>query len=453
MSTVNERLKALIATGCKYDLVTEAEFITELRSWKVKAILTIRDGHGGGYTYTGYSCQVVDYKDKFGRFAIECADTIAKGKALAAAGYGIDERMASEDEIMIAEGYWEVKQGDKTVKIKPESDTDKSEKIREQEQTLLNKIEKKPERGLTGTVHTGCPAGEPGTTGESGIPDDSYKEKHTLKIEMPAGHEAIPIKRISAEKDSVPGEIITTHFPVPSKEWEKETGRPLTEKEIADLTSINIEDEAGTEESQINFDAEGIGLSYIKKKEIKKKEKEANKLSKAAKLPKDDFPMQMSIEYLGTLTSARLKKLALIVGYKIPEDITDIPEIIEPLWNMIPDDRKDIPVQKEEKGIQADGSVVYVRKKSNGNAQKPSVNLIENKFKIELPEVDPVTGERDQMEIYTQVYTKLKKLGHFASKMNVMLQADKELSEKYDNIDSLLKRGRKEEINFFLNSL
>jgi hypothetical protein len=437
MSTVNERLKALIATGKQYDLVTEAEFILDLRSWKVKAILTIHAGYNFDIIniYTGYSCQVVDHKDKFGRFAIECADTIAKGKALAAAGYGIDERMASEDEIMIAEGYWEVKQGDKTVKIKPESDTDKSEKIKGQEQALLNKIEEKSEKGLTGAIHKGCPAGEPGTMGEPGIPDDPYKEKHTLKIEMPPEYKNIPTPPLKkVEQPQRPGKIITEHYTV----------------EDVTVPDIDIKEEAGTEESQMNYGEEG---SINTKKELLRQKKEAekaSKISKPIKLPKDDFPMQMSIEYLGTLTSARLKKLALIVGYKIPESIVDIPEIINPLWNAMPDDRKYMPVKREEK---VNDEPEYVRRKSDNTGQKPSAGLDKNKFKIDLPEVDPITGERDIMEIHSNVYMRLKKLGHFASKMNVMLQADKELSEKYDNIDSLLKRGSKEEINFFLNSL
>lgn len=92
---VNARIKHL-AENFFYDISTEEEFIPELNSWKVKATLVIYD-NDLTMSYNGTSIKEIEGKD--GISALENAETSAVGRACAMAGIGVNNGIASADEI------------------------------------------------------------------------------------------------------------------------------------------------------------------------------------------------------------------------------------------------------------------------------------------------------------------------------------------------------------------
>jgi len=77
-----------------YSVNTEYQYISDVRTWVVKATLTL-----GENTYTGLS-QAVEGSTMINKTsALENAETSAVGRACAMAGIGIIESIASADEV------------------------------------------------------------------------------------------------------------------------------------------------------------------------------------------------------------------------------------------------------------------------------------------------------------------------------------------------------------------
>ena len=94
---VHERIK-FIAEHFVHEIETSSEFIENLNSWKVKAVLKIHED-GNVFGYSGTAIEKIGSSDVNSSSALENAETSAIGRACAFAGFGIEERIASMDEI------------------------------------------------------------------------------------------------------------------------------------------------------------------------------------------------------------------------------------------------------------------------------------------------------------------------------------------------------------------
>jgi hypothetical protein len=103
---VKERLLALRAEGHNYDLDNSPYPYYNAESgilgWAVKSTLTIHSGPRKG-TFTGNAYEAIDANDNINRSnALENAETSAVGRALGMAGIGIEDGIASYEEIVRA---------------------------------------------------------------------------------------------------------------------------------------------------------------------------------------------------------------------------------------------------------------------------------------------------------------------------------------------------------------
>jgi len=104
-TTVNERLKELVRRVKDKEIkayslqTTEHRYLTPLESWVVKVQLEIVSLQEEISTYSGASSYKIS-DDEWGRSALEVAETSARGRAMAAAGIGIDSEGASVDEVI-----------------------------------------------------------------------------------------------------------------------------------------------------------------------------------------------------------------------------------------------------------------------------------------------------------------------------------------------------------------
>ena len=98
---VHERIK-FIADNFVHEIETSSEFIENLNSWKVKAVLKIHED-GKVLNYSGTAIERIGSSDVNSSSALENAETSAIGRACAFAGFGIEERIASMDEMQSVE--------------------------------------------------------------------------------------------------------------------------------------------------------------------------------------------------------------------------------------------------------------------------------------------------------------------------------------------------------------
>ena len=94
---VHERIK-FIADNFVHEIDTSSEFIENLNSWKVKAVLKIHED-GKVLSYSGTAIEKIGSSEVNSSSALENAETSAIGRACAFAGFGIEERIASGDEM------------------------------------------------------------------------------------------------------------------------------------------------------------------------------------------------------------------------------------------------------------------------------------------------------------------------------------------------------------------
>lgn len=122
---VHERIK-FIAENFVHEIETSSEFIESLNSWKVKAVLTIHED-GKLLKYSGTAIEKIGSSEVNSSSALENAETSAIGRCCAFAGFGIEERIASMDEmqgverekpIVIAEKFADGKAKAKTAEEK-----------------------------------------------------------------------------------------------------------------------------------------------------------------------------------------------------------------------------------------------------------------------------------------------------------------------------------------------
>jgi hypothetical protein len=96
---VNERLKQLKAERVDYSLDTEYKYLDSERRFIVKATLTVFSPNKER-SYTGHASEIVGEGNEANILsALENAETSAVGRALAFFGVGIDNAIASADEI------------------------------------------------------------------------------------------------------------------------------------------------------------------------------------------------------------------------------------------------------------------------------------------------------------------------------------------------------------------
>ena len=110
-SKVAERVKFL-AENFTYSIETEEQFYEDIKTWKVKATLTIFE-EGQVLKYTGTAMEKIGANEINLTSALENAETSAVGRACAFAGIGITDDIASEDEIRKSERQKEVILDDK----------------------------------------------------------------------------------------------------------------------------------------------------------------------------------------------------------------------------------------------------------------------------------------------------------------------------------------------------
>lgn len=96
---VSERIRFLKETAKDYSLTSTYSYFPDRKMWVVQASLSI-----GANLYTGLAqeIEVDDVKNVNHTSALENAETSAWGRACAAAGIGIDEGVASSDEVIKA---------------------------------------------------------------------------------------------------------------------------------------------------------------------------------------------------------------------------------------------------------------------------------------------------------------------------------------------------------------
>jgi len=96
---VSERIRYLREVIKDYSLLSDYTYYPEVKMWVVKATLQI-----GDKLFNGHAQEVEseDYKNVNHTSALENAETSAWGRACAAAGIGVDEGVASSDEVVKA---------------------------------------------------------------------------------------------------------------------------------------------------------------------------------------------------------------------------------------------------------------------------------------------------------------------------------------------------------------
>lgn len=132
-SKVAERLKFL-ANNFIYEITTEEQFFEDVKMWKVKATLTIHED-GKALKYTGTATEKIGSNDINLTSALENCETSAVGRACGMAGIGIQDDVASADEM-------------NGVKVKKEIAVDerlieKKEATKNAEKDVLNKLKNK----------------------------------------------------------------------------------------------------------------------------------------------------------------------------------------------------------------------------------------------------------------------------------------------------------------------
>ena len=132
-SKVAERVKFL-AEHFTYSIETEEQFYEDIKTWKVKATLTIFE-EGNVLKYTGTAMEKIGANEINLTSALENAETSAVGRACAFAGIGITDDIASEDEIRKSERQKEVILDDKIEHSKQAS--------RKAEEEVLKRIQTK----------------------------------------------------------------------------------------------------------------------------------------------------------------------------------------------------------------------------------------------------------------------------------------------------------------------
>ena len=131
--TVNERIKFL-ANNLDYEIETTEEFFEDVKSWKVKAVLTIHE-NGKALKYSGTAIERIGTNEINLTSALENAETSAVGRACAFAGIGIEERIASIEEMEGVERQKPMVVEEKFAESKAKSKT--------AEEKVLDKISKK----------------------------------------------------------------------------------------------------------------------------------------------------------------------------------------------------------------------------------------------------------------------------------------------------------------------
>ncbi len=85
-----DRLKLLLDDSdvASFDKLTNKMFVPETNQWAVTTTLVIREKGGSIYTIEGNAAKEQSTANDYSRNALQWADTVSFGKALAAAGYG-----------------------------------------------------------------------------------------------------------------------------------------------------------------------------------------------------------------------------------------------------------------------------------------------------------------------------------------------------------------------------
>jgi len=126
--TVAERVKYLrFDFDGNYSVETDYQYFEKQRLWVVKAKLTlIQDGNAYIYTATASEVESDDYKKVNFTSALENAETSAVGRACAMAGIGIEEGIASANEIKGVERKTTAKQANVAISAKATPEPAKS---------------------------------------------------------------------------------------------------------------------------------------------------------------------------------------------------------------------------------------------------------------------------------------------------------------------------------------
>ena len=96
-SKVAEKIKFL-AENYDFEIHTEEQFFEDVKMWKVKATLTIHED-GRSLKYTGTATEKIGANEVNLTSALENCETSAVGRACAFAGIGIQDEIASLDEM------------------------------------------------------------------------------------------------------------------------------------------------------------------------------------------------------------------------------------------------------------------------------------------------------------------------------------------------------------------
>lgn len=118
-SKVAERLKFL-ANNFIYEITTEEQFFEDVKMWKVKATLIIHED-GKALKYTGTATEKIGSNEINLTSALENCETSAVGRACGMAGIGIQDDVASADEIQGIPRKNEAVVGEKIQKAKQDS--------------------------------------------------------------------------------------------------------------------------------------------------------------------------------------------------------------------------------------------------------------------------------------------------------------------------------------------
>jgi hypothetical protein len=117
VSSTHQRLLYLKRENKDYSVITESEYIPEIKQWAVKATVIV-----GGVKYTGQATESIEDKE-WGSVALQSAETKAVGRALGFAGIGIEFGFASLQEM-----------------DKVKTNIEKSEKVQDELANILVKV-------------------------------------------------------------------------------------------------------------------------------------------------------------------------------------------------------------------------------------------------------------------------------------------------------------------------
>jgi hypothetical protein len=390
---VKERLLALRGEGHEYNIQTDTKEIMigiHLAGWHVKATVHIVSGPRRGF-YTGNAYEKIDPNDEINALnALENAETSAVGRALAFAGIGIEEAIASHEEIIRSR-----------LKAKSEGNGKKGDNV---VSDALKSIEMKKPKG--------------------------YDSKPLAQILEETTEE----ERLEVEKQMAKSLMadVSEHVPEPAKEKPEPKPEPNPE---------HFKNALPDKWEQLFLDGKldeyMLSLPWNEFKTILVQKK----VPRATTLKRDVREIRLT----------GLKKLKDIIKRNLAEgDIPyEEPEEESPAAEAEPTEEQEQTVEIDLSEAEGEAGKEQQTEPMGGTLEE-NHKKTGNRYGIEVPEIPAGNTERDfapMLNLWKQIQTMVKTHDAFEKKMETA-----GYSEKYDSVDDFLRSASTKEINEVLNT-